>query len=324
MLGLPKLQSHVGGYIKQINGEISNLTQPDFINPIAQTIISQGKRVRPIILILIAKLLGAKDEKSLIAAGTGIELIHLASLLHDDVVDQSDFRHNEKTAHIIFGNQQTILAGDFLFAESFKTMVQLGNLEILKIISDTSSILASGELIQLQMKNKVFELDLPVYYDVIYKKTASLFEAAAKIGSHLSNPTFASKVGEFGKSIGMAFQIIDDLLDYTSTESKKKIGADFYEGKITLPIIFANSTSSKLSKAEKISLRTLFLETEKTAEHFANALSITEKSGAFEFCKNSALEFCTSAKNIINEIGGKTAEGSLILEIIDFLIERKF
>lgn len=325
MLSLPnKLQSYIGRYKSQIDTQISKIIQPSFINLIAKHVAFEGKRMRPTILILIAKLLKAEDDESCIIAATGVELIHLASLLHDDVIDQSNFRHNKETAHIIFGNQQTILAGDFLFAESFKKMTELQNLEILNIISETSGILASGELQQLQIKEKFFELTLEDYYNIIYKKTASLFEASAKIGAILSNPSFELQAGQFGKSIGMAFQIIDDLLDYFSSNTKKKIGTDFYEGKITLPIIFALSEKSTLNKVAKMTLQELFLKAEKSEKDFNQILAILNSSEVEDFCFNIASNFCLSAKSIINEIDSKALEAEIIFEMIDFFLKRKF
>jgi octaprenyl-diphosphate synthase len=323
MLKIPSLALYSAEYIKEIDQEISRVISSEDINKITKSIAFGGKRIRPIILILLSNLLGGKNKSHFMAASTGIELIHLASLLHDDVIDQSPFRHSATTSHILFGNQKTILGGDYLFAESFKQIVKCENLIVLRVISNATSVLATGEINQLSNKGKI-NINLEEYEEIIYKKTASLFEATGEIAAILQDSSYVLQAKEFGKNVGMAFQVIDDLIDYTSTESNKKQGTDFFEEKITLPIIFALSKGSKLSENEKQELVLLFKERNKTEIIFEGVKEYLKKGGAFEFCATKAFEFCVSAKDNINSIPINAVEKEIINDIIDFFSTRIF
>lgn len=324
MLNSIKLKSYISPYLLKIDKDISSIISEGFINQIAQNVAFGGKRTRPTILILISNLLGGKHEDKFLNAATGVELIHLASLLHDDVIDENNKRHDKSTAHILFGNQQTILGGDFLFAESFKKIAKTKDLEVIDAISNASSVLASGELMQLQRKAEE-ALKIEDYYEIIYKKTASLFEASTRIASIIQGGIGKSEASSFGKNIGMAFQVIDDLLDYTSNETNKKQGADFYENKITLPVILA---ISKLNSGEKKKLLEYFKKDEKTVTDFLFIKSKIQEVGAFEECKEIAKTFCEAAKKDIIEIekllGGKPKESEMIFSLIEFFSNRVF
>jgi octaprenyl-diphosphate synthase len=314
MLPLPELKLYINPYIKKIDESISRVISDDFIKEIATRVAFGGKRIRPIILILVSNLLGGKNQESFIKSAIAIELVHLASLLHDDVVDEGKLRHGKETAHTIFGNQQVILGGDFLFAESFKKIVETQNLEVIKVLSEVSSILASGELEQLQTKIS-HQTSVDKYFEIIYKKTASLFEASTGIASIIQGKN-TKEAFEFGKNIGMIFQIVDDIIDYTSKNTGKTEGGDFYEGKITLPVIFASENQDA-----KLRLQELFAKQNKTESDFKMAKKILEEAGAMERCKEIALFYSQKAKEFVSN---ETKEGRLILEIMDFFLSRAF
>ena len=212
-----------------------------------------GKRLRALLTLGAAKICGYSKGSRDVNLAACVELIHAATLMHDDVIDNSEIRRGKKTLNSIWGNQSSILVGDYLLSRCFEMMVEDGNLEILKLLSSTSAEISQGEVLQLQHKGEIDMLE-ETYLKIITAKTASLFAAATKVGSILSNRE--SKIKEalefYGKNLGLTFQIADDTLDYNS-ELKffgKKIGNDFYEGKVTLPIILLYQKSDQNEKSE--------------------------------------------------------------------------
>ena len=216
-------------------------------------ILSGGKRLRPLLTAACFHLTPNDLEKSLkhIGLAAAVEFIHAATLLHDDVVDESKKRRGNLTANEVWGNKTSVLVGDFLFSRAFQLMTKYGNLEILKILSDTSVIISEGEVLELT-NDKDPTINEDVYFDVINGKTASLFSAACQVGgiSAKGNIKEIESLKSFGTNFGMAFQLIDDAIDYSSTNDSlgKNIGDDFKEGKVTLPIILAYLRSNNEEK----------------------------------------------------------------------------
>ena len=219
---------------------------------------SGGKRIRPLLTLGSAKLCGYKNGNRDINLAACVELIHNATLLHDDVIDNSDLRRGTKTPNAIWGNQSSILVGDYLLSRCFEMMVEDGSQEILKLLSFTSSQIAQGEVLQLEYKGEIDILE-EIYFDIINSKTAALFAAATRVGACITNRSKKEKdaLESYGRNLGIAFQIADDALDYYSTKTifGKEIGKDFFEGKITLPIIFLYQ---KANLNEKIFLEKIF------------------------------------------------------------------
>ena len=213
---------------------------------------SGGKRIRPLLTLASAKLCNYNDGNRDVNLAACIELIHSATLLHDDVIDSSELRRGVKTSNSIWGNQSSILVGDYLFSRCFEMMVEDASPEILKLLSSTSSTIAQGEVLQLEHKGEIDLLE-ETYFNIINMKTATLFAAATKVGACIGEKSKKEKdaLESYGKNLGMAFQIADDALDYFSTKTifGKEIGKDFYEGKTTLPLIIifqkANSEEKK-------------------------------------------------------------------------------
>ena len=217
------------------------------VNQVAHHIIhGGGKRLRPLTTLLAARACGYEGSEHTLSAVV-IEFIHTATLLHDDVVDDSGLRRGRETANAVFGNQASVLVGDFLYSRAFQMMVEIGELKILNVLANATNTIAEGEVLQLMNCNNpdITEAD---YMEVVYRKTAKLFEAGTRIGAILANNDDAGEQAliAYGRHLGLAFQLVDDALDYDATteELGKNIGDDLAEGKPTLPLIFAMDNGS--------------------------------------------------------------------------------
>ena len=257
-----------------------------------------GKKIRPIVTLLTSKLCNYSGKNHLSLAAC-VELIHTATLLHDDVIDESKMRRGIPTANDLFGNKSSVLVGDFLFSKSFELMVANGSKSILKILSKTSSTLAEGEVMQL-ITIKNYLTDDQSYMNIIKAKTASLFSAASEISALLTNQDNQTQknLKKYGEYLGTAFQLVDDALDYIGNEKLgKKIGDDFREGKIPLPVIIAISNSDKEEK--NFWKRVIELEN-RNEDDFKRALKIIEKYDGINITMNRALEFSECAIKSLN------------------------
>ncbi len=251
---LTTLRGLVAGDMAEVNRLIIEYMQsPVSLIPELATYIvaSGGKRLRPLLTLAAARMCGYEGEHhwSLAAA---VEFIHTATLLHDDVVDESDLRRGRDTANAVWGNQASVLVGDFLFSRAFQLMVNSGSVEVLKILSDASATIAAGEVLQLTTAGEP-STDVGSYMKVIEGKTAALFAAAAEVGAVIAArpPEEAQALRTFGTELGIAFQLIDDRLDYDADQKAlgKTIGDDFREGKVTLPIIIAYQKGTDAERA---------------------------------------------------------------------------
>ncbi len=256
------------------------------INQISQYIIhSGGKRIRPLLTLLCAKALDYKDDHHYTLSAI-IEFIHTATLLHDDVVDHSDLRRGEKTANNVFGNAASVLTGDFLYSRSFQMMVSIDNMRVMNILADATNKIAEGEVLQLLNCNNPDTTEKD-YYNVIYCKTAKLFEAACQLAAVIthSNKDVETALINYGKYLGNAFQLADDILDYTSSaeEMGKNIGDDLAEGKPTLPLIYALEHGNSDQKA-------LITNAIKNADttHISEIIDIVKNSGGVEYTLDAA------------------------------------
>ncbi len=217
------------------------------VNQLSHYIIaSGGKRLRPMLSLLAARACGYEGEKHINIAAI-VEFIHTATLLHDDVVDESDMRRGKDTANNIWGNQAAVLVGDFLYSRSFEMMVDVGEMRVMEILASTTNVIAEGEVLQLLNCNDP-DTDEARYLEVIYSKTAKLFEAACQLGAVLAGLSEDDEkaVAQYGIHLGTAFQLVDDILDYSASASEmgKNVGDDLAEGKPTLPLIIALERSS--------------------------------------------------------------------------------
>lgn len=251
---LDDLKTLTANDMLRVNKVIANNLASDvvLINQLSQHIIySGGKRLRPILVLLSARASGYQgDDDALLAAV--VEFIHTATLLHDDVVDDSDMRRGQKTASSIWGNEAAVLVGDYLYSRAFQMMVKAHSMRIMDLLANTTNTIAQGEVLQLLNINDP-DTSEQKYRQVIYGKTACLFEAAMQIGAILGNveENIEQGLSEFGKHLGTAFQLVDDALDYTASSSDlgKNVGDDLAEGKPTLPLIYAMQHGNKEQKA---------------------------------------------------------------------------
>ena len=282
-----------------------------------------GKRLRALLTLGSSKLCGYLKGGRDINLAACIELIHGATLLHDDVIDSSDMRRGEKTINIIWGNQSSILAGDYLLSRCFEMMVEDGNLEVLKLLSSTSAKIAQGEILQLQHKGEIDMLE-ETYLKIIYSKTAALFSAATKVGAILSKKNNKEKeaLEFYGKNLGLTFQIADDTLDYNSEINLfgKKVGNDFYEGKITLPIILLYQQTNY---TEKKQLENIFKQDVRSADDLSIILKLISKYKIISKCYKKAEHFINLASNSLSIF--KDSEEKKKLENLTFFsLERSF
>ncbi len=252
---LPYFQKHLPDDLQRVNRVINQAVDSDvvLISQIGQYIISAGgKRLRPILTILAGKALGYEDDP-LFSLAAMVEFIHTSTLLHDDVVDESDLRRGRKTANNMFGNAAAVLVGDFLYTRAFQLMVATGKLRILEVMAEATNIIAEGEVLQLMNIGNI-EVTEAEYLHVIEYKTAKLFQAAAQVGAIMAQATEQQELAlkNYGTHVGTAFQIIDDVLDYAGDVASigKNVGDDLAEGKPTLPLIYLLNQGSDTAKAD--------------------------------------------------------------------------
>ncbi|MEE9140550.1 MAG: polyprenyl synthetase family protein [Alphaproteobacteria bacterium] len=281
-----------------------------------------GKRLRPMLTLAAARMCGHRDHRHLGLAAC-VEFIHTATLLHDDVVDESGLRRGLATANSVFGNKSSVLVGDFLFSRAFQLMVADGSLKVLKILSDASSLIAEGEVGQLVTTNDTGTSE-SAYLEIIKAKTATLFAAACRIGAVVAaRPEVEEEaLDSFGLNLGIAYQLVDDVLDFSAAQAElgKTIGDDFREGKITLPIILAYRRGDE---AERAFWRRTLEEMEQEEEDLARAITIMDRHGAFKDTLQRARHYGAIARDALG-IFPQGAEKAALLEVVDFCIDRAY
>ena len=282
-----------------------------------------GKRLRALLTLGSAKLCGYTKGSRDVNLAACVELIHSATLMHDDVIDEGTVRRGKETLNKVWNNHSSVLIGDYLLSRCFEMMVEDGNLEVLKLLSSTSSKIAQGEVLQLQYKGEVDMLE-ETYLKIISAKTAELFAAATKVGAILSDAESKEKdaLEFYGRNLGLTFQIADDTLDYNS-ELKlfgKKIGQDFFEGKITLPIILL---FQKLESDEKINLTKIFNKAIRTKDDLNNIISLINKYKIIKECYQKAQHYINLASNSLS-VFKDTKEKDILKNLTSFSLSRNF
>ena len=260
---------------------------------------SGGKRIRAALTILFTKLFGYNYGTRHISLSACIELIHMASLLHDDVIDESYLRRGKKTANKIWGNKASVLVGDFIFTKAFQIMVEDQDLKVLQNLSSASKYLAQGEVLQLSLKNNL-DIDAEKYFKVIKDKTAKLFSSSAMVGGIISKrpEKTITKLDKFGNNLGIAFQLLDDALDYErlGNNTGKNIGDDFKEGKVTLPVLLA---LKKANSSEKDFWKRVIEDLDQEKNDFKKAQSLLQKYSCISETKTIAREYARRAEEIL-------------------------
>ncbi|MFZ5792045.1 MAG: polyprenyl synthetase family protein [Pseudomonadota bacterium] len=322
---LEALQRLVGEDLTAVNALILRHMQSpvELIPQLAGHIVAAGgKRLRPMLTLAAAHLCGYRGERHKGLAAT-VEFIHTATLLHDDVVDESELRRGLATANAVWGNKASVLVGDFLFSRAFQLMVMDGSLKVLEILSNASAVIAEGEVLQLVTSNDT-ETSEQAYLDVIRYKTAALFAAACRVGAVVADrPKVEEEALEsYGLNLGIAFQLIDDMLDYSARQSElgKTVGDDFREGKITLPVVLAYRRGDA---EERAFWRRTLEELKQEENDLTHAIALMERHGALRDTVARAAHYGAIARDALG-IFPEGPEKRALLEVVDFCIERAY
>ena len=312
---LNQINDKLSHEIDDLNAFLKKVTTTEIplINTLSSHMIdSGGKRIRPIIVFLISKIMS--NKKKVIESAAIIELIHAATLLHDDVVDQSDVRHNINTANKLWGNDSAVLVGDFLYSRAFELIVEINRERVYKILAETTNKISQGEVMQLMYKEKIIE-DKEKYIEIVYLKTGKLFEASALVAMDIAGSSNYDWAKQFGKNFGIAYQLRNDYLDYfgDDNETGKNIAEDLSEGKSTLPLIhsYINSNTNDKSIIENIFNNKILSDTDKLREIFIkngsdkytleaidtytqNAIDAVENSSSYEKALIDLTRYCST------------------------------
>ena len=289
------------------------------VSQIAEYIIGAGgKRIRPLLVLLVANAHGYRGTHHHLLA-TVVEFIHTATLLHDDVVDESTMRRGRETANALFGNAASVLVGDFVYSRAFQMMVSIDDMRVMQILADATNVIAEGEVLQLLNMHDP-DVTEARYLQVIRSKTAKLFEAAAELGALIAGASDAeiAAAAEYGRSLGTAFQLIDDVLDYSGNADQigKNVGDDLREGKITLPLIHLMHHGSD---AQRTLVRACIVQGDQ--QHFDSVLAAISGSGALDYTRAAAERAAAQAAQAISALPHSQFKNSL-LDLCTFAVDR--
>lgn len=297
-------------------------TKVSFIKEIVNYIIrSGGKRIRPILVILASKLCGYQGDLHISYAAI-LEFIHTATLLHDDVVDNAKTRRGASSVNMVWGNEPSVLVGDFLYTKSFELMAEDGNPEILRAISKATTALSEGEILEI-LRTSDIDTTADEYFEVIGNKTAALFSAACEVGAILGKTDSSKRLAlkKYGYDLGVAFQLKDDILDYMSFDNVlgKQVGTDLKEGKVTLPLIYAlkQTTKRERSALKKIIEKTTFVE-----KDFERVRNLILKYGGIEYTSAVMTQYTESAKGYLGIIEPSEYRAALFV-LTDYMLKRE-
>jgi octaprenyl-diphosphate synthase len=322
-LSTPPIFQSIAADMQAVDGVIRQRLYSDvvLIRQVAEYIIhSGGKRLRPALVLFCANALDYQGTHHHELAAV-VEFIHTATLLHDDVVDESELRRGNKTANALFGNAASVLVGDFLYSRAFQMMVSVENPRVMQILADATNIIAEGEVLQLLNCHNA-DVDLAGYLQVIRFKTAKLFEAAARLGGLIggADEALENDLAAFGMHLGTAFQIIDDVLDYSSDEAElgKHLGDDLAEGKPTLPLIYAmqHGTAEQAARVRQA------IENG-GRDDFVIVHEIIQQTGALELSRQSAVAEAELAAQHLNRLPPSIFKNAL-LELSSFAVQRRY
>ena len=323
--GLEPLSSLVADDLQAVNRLIvEHMHSPVALIPqLASHIVAAGgKRLRPMLTLAAAKLCGYEGERHLGLAAC-VEFIHTATLLHDDVVDASDLRRGLATANAVWGNKPSVLVGDFLFSRAFQLMVVDGSLDVLRILSNASAVIAEGEVLQLMTANDTSS-DEKAYMEVIEAKTAALFAAACRIGAVVAERPMAEEeaLERFGSGFGIAFQLVDDVLDYSALQADlgKAVGDDFRDGKITLPVVLA---FQRADDTERAFWRRCMEDQAQQEGDLEQAIDYLQRHDALSDAMARARTYADSARDAL-ELFPETPARAALLDVVEFCVDRAY
>jgi len=313
----------IGDDLKRVEEQFRKDLESDvpLIRKVAEYVLSSGgKRVRPALLLLAARLCDYQGDKAVPLASV-VEFIHTATLLHDDVVDSATLRRGIASANTLWGNEASVLVGDFLFSKSFSLMVAVGSLDILRVLSGATTIIAEGEVMQLLCTGEL-DLSEESYIGVVRSKTAILMSAACEAGAILGkvSPEKQRLLADFGMDLGIAFQLMDDTLDYIATEEQfgKSIGHDLEEGKITLPLIH---TLRHCSEEERTIIAAVIEKDEMSLDDFRDVSGLVKRYGGIDYTVDLARNYIAGCTAHLADFGQSQVKDAL-LELSDYIITR--
>lgn len=322
---LDMLLSLVDDDLKKVNQHIlDNMKSPVALIPqlAGHIIAAGGKRLRPVLTLAAAQLCSYEGERH-IGLAACVEFIHTATLLHDDVVDESDLRRGQASANAIWGNEASVLVGDFLFSRAFQLMTADGSLDVLRILSDASAVIAEGEVLQLMTANEPTTTE-EAYLEVIRSKTATLFAAATRIGAVVADRPQAEEeaLESYGMNLGIAFQLIDDVLDYSADQRAlgKTVGDDFREGKMTLPVILAYRRGDEDERA--FWHRTIEDLNQEDGD-LERAMKLMKDHGTLADTVDRARHYCSIARDALGIFPAGDVRDSMT-DLVDFVIDRAY
>ena len=311
--------------LEAVNAEIlARMQSPvEMIPEMAGHLINAGgKRIRPMLTLASARLLDY-DGRHHVELAAAVELIHGATLLHDDVVDASVLRRGAKTANIIWGNKESVLVGDFIFSRAFELMVAAKDLRVLEVLSRASSVIAEGEVLQLATQKNI-DATFEMYLAVVEAKTAALFAAAAQAGALIAGASQAQETAlrDYGRNLGIAYQLVDDALDYAGVEGAlgKSVGDDFREGKMTLPVVYA---VARARAEEKPFWRRVIVEGRAEAEDFEQARMLMERDDAIADTIACAKDYAAAAMENLSEVP-QTDYTAALSDLVESSVSRAF
>nr|WP_211106581.1 polyprenyl synthetase family protein [Nitrospirillum iridis] len=285
-------------------------------------VASGGKRLRPVLTLAAARLCGYQGDRHQPLAAC-VEFIHTATLLHDDVVDESDLRRGQPSANAVFGNKASVLVGDFLFSRAFQVMVEDGSLDVLRILSNASAVISEGEVLQLITANDTTTSE-EAYLEVIRAKTAELFAAACRIGAVVADRPAVEEeaLRGYGLNLGIAFQLVDDVLDYSAVQARlgKTIGDDFREGKITLPVVLAFRRGDD---EERAFWRRTLEDIDQRDGDLEHALALMQRHNTLRDSVERARHYGAVARDALGLFPASPIKRAL-LDVIDFVVDRDF
>ena len=310
--------------LKEIENQLSENLKPylDLVSEVAQHILfAGGKRLRPLLLVLSAKLCGYKDKYAK-AVASAVEYLHAATLLHDDIIDDAVLRRGKKVAHSLYGNAITVLVGDFLLARALAICADSGKIKVIHIISDLTENMSTGEVHQLMRKGDV-TLTEDEYMEVIRRKTAVLFQASCAVSAVIADapPKKEKALSAYGYNLGIAFQMVDDLFDYTmnTIDLGKEVGADLREGKLTLPVIHALKQAESAEHDQMIKI----IQNENfTVDEFKALVALIEKNDGIAYTIRKAATYIEKAKDALSVFEASKFKDSLC-DIADYTVARR-
>ncbi|WP_347938777.1 polyprenyl synthetase family protein [Rickettsia oklahomensis] len=322
-----KIQQDLKDEVTKLNNLIISCLKSDaeLIEIVGKYLLEAGgKRIRPLLTIITAKMFDYKGDNH-IKLASAVEFIHTATLLHDDVVDDSTLRRFKPTANIIWGSKTSILVGDFLFSQSFKLMVASGSIKAMNILAKAAAIISEGEVVQLVKLNERRIITIDEYQQIVKSKTAELFGASCAVGAIIAEQVdhVAKDMQDFGQLLGTIFQIIDDLLDYLGDDKHvgKNIGDDFLEGKVTLPLIFLYN---KLEQDKQLWLKNVIKCDKRTNEEFIKVRNVMIKHEIYNDTVNYLSNLESETNKLLNKIPVRNIYKDYLFSIIRFILDRSY